>query len=131
MIIKKGKNMFIVRCDVYPVDIMFYFEKEKSVVIKKLSDYLDSEDLEYLESASFESRGKAVLFKEPKVLIWMPEKPNCMITLSTVAHEIFHATCMILERIGIKYGDDSDEAYAYLLQFITREAYSQLGIRFK
>src|SRR6478609_4922404 len=37
------------------------------------------------------------------------------INSDTIAHECFHATCAILERKGVVFCKESEEAYAYLL----------------
>lgn len=36
----------------------------------------------------------------------------------TIAHECFHATCRILKQKGMVYSEDSEEAYAYLLDYL-------------
>jgi hypothetical protein len=40
------------------------------------------------------------------------------ISYGTIAHECFHATHAILKRKGIIYSDETEEAYAYLLDFL-------------
>lgn len=43
-----------------------------------------------------------------------------------VAHEIFHCAAGILDYIGIPLGSKSEEAYAYLIGYITRQFYENL-----
>ena len=43
----------------------------------------------------------------------------------TLNHEIFHCTILILKRIGVSLSDDSEEAYAYLYEYITKMIYSK------
>ena len=38
-----------------------------------------------------------------------------------IAHECFHAVCFIFNKIGIPLSKESDEAYAYLLQFLVNQ----------
>lgn len=38
-----------------------------------------------------------------------------------LAHEIFHAVELLMERIGMTLTEASDEAYAYLIQWLTDE----------
>jgi hypothetical protein len=45
---------------------------------------------------------------------------------NTLAHEVMHAVFAILERAGIKYSKDSEEAYCHLNGFITGEIYKRL-----
>ena len=51
------------------------------------------------------------------VVIWLrPQAPT-----STVAHEAFHATYLILKGAGCTLADASEEAYAYHLAWVIRE----------
>jgi hypothetical protein len=40
-------------------------------------------------------------------------------------------TCFILERVDIVYCENSCEAYAYFIQYLTEEIYNKLDIKFK
>ncbi len=41
--------------------------------------------------------------------------------IGAVAHEAFHAACMIMEKIGVSFTGYHDEAYAYLIQLLTKK----------
>lgn len=43
-----------------------------------------------------------------------------------IAHELFHAVSFVMSTIGMPLGEDSEEAYAYLLGYVTQEFYKQL-----
>jgi hypothetical protein len=45
------------------------------------------------------------------------EKPN----MEIIAHEAFHAAHWILQKQGLWLTDSSEEAYAYLIQFIVKK----------
>ena len=49
------------------------------------------------------------------ILMWF-NKPY---TYRTIIHECFHATTFLLGRKGLKLSDDSDEAYAYMLDYLS------------
>jgi hypothetical protein len=59
-------------------------------------------------------------------LFWVCSKKNAWfiafnkgkINPGTIAHECFHATCRILKQKGILYTEDTEEAYAYLLDYL-------------
>lgn len=62
------------------------------------------------------------------------EKKDCVIivintlkddndNINTFAHESLHATMDILSTCGVKYSEDSCEAYAYLMGYITECVY--------
>jgi hypothetical protein len=74
--------------------------------------------------------GKSVMFPTGQTLLWLNEKPNSVNGLATLNHEIFHCACFILERVGIIYSETSDEAYAYLIEYLTKQIYAELNITF-
>ena len=45
--------------------------------------------------------------------------------ISTIAHEAFHVSCFIMNRVGINPDVNNDEAQAYLLSWITEQVYKQ------
>jgi hypothetical protein len=45
------------------------------------------------------------------------------ITPGVIAHEVFHATYFILRDRGMKVADKSDEAYSYLIEWMTDKIY--------
>jgi hypothetical protein len=49
-------------------------------------------------------------------VIWLPYK----VPMSIIAHECLHAVHYILMKKGLWLTDSSEEAYAYLLQFIMK-----------
>lgn len=53
----------------------------------------------------------------PDALIWCPKEPE----FNTAIHEIFHATCHILYQCEISENQETEEVYAYLLEYLTNE----------
>lgn len=41
--------------------------------------------------------------------------------INIIAHESFHVTCSIMNHVDITLSDDSEEAFAYLIGFITEQ----------
>lgn len=122
--------MIVVDCVIYPVHVLVSFDKDEKQLIKKASKHLPKESIEEMKEMSFHS-GKAILFPHNKMVLWQRGKPKSIEDLAVLNHEIFHITCFILERVGLPLSKKSDEAYAYLLQYLTKEIYKTLGIRFK
>lgn len=52
--------------------------------------------------------------------------PKSVTDYGTLAHEIFHAVTFILTRIGMSLTNESDEAYAYLIGYLTKEIYKHI-----
>ncbi len=54
---------------------------------------------------------------DPIGVIWVRDKKD----ICSIAHECFHAACWILADRGISLTDESEEAYAYLQQFLLKK----------
>jgi len=123
-------NMFIIDCQVYPFQIFVYFGQDRKQLYKTLQKILPKSSLKTLKTFEFNS-GKSVMFPTGQTLLWLNKKPNSINGLAKLNHEIFHCACFILERVGIVYSESSDEAYAYLIQYLTKQIYNKLDITFK
>lgn len=123
------KMIFIVDCKIYPFEIMVYFGEEKEPLIKKLKKFLPDKLFEDIKTMDIKN-GRSIIFDSGQTLLWLKEKPTSIDGLALLNHEIFHCTCFILERVGIKYSHKSDEAFAYLIQYLTEEIYCKLNITF-
>jgi len=121
--------MFIIDCQVYPFQILVYFGQDKKPLFKELSKRLPKSAIDTLKTFEFKV-GKSVMFTTGQTLLWLNEKPNSVSGLATLNHEIFHCVCFILERVGIVYSESSDEAYAYLIEYLTKQIYNELNITF-
>ena len=118
--------MFIVDCGVYPFDILVYFGSDKKKLFKELSKYLPIKELKKLTF----NDGKTIMFSSGQTVLWLKEKPTSIKGIAQLNHEIFHCACFVLERVGIKYCKKTDEAYAYLLEYLTKQIYSKIDITF-
>lgn len=52
-------------------------------------------------------------------VLWVQSLVNNPDDIGTLAHEAFHVTYDILKRVGIPLSNDSEEAYSYLIGYIT------------
>ena len=50
-------------------------------------------------------------------VIWIPMKAS----YDVVAHEVFHCSYWILQQIGMRLTNASEESYAYLIQYILKQ----------
>lgn len=46
--------------------------------------------------------------------------------IATIIHEISHATSFIFDRIGMEHNRHTDEAYSYLIAYITQKFYENI-----
>lgn len=124
---------FIIALHIYPFDIMFSINESDLSVCNAVKDRLVDSDYKVFEEDD-------ILFHMPtncdgrtvhnieggQTIVRLRSKPNDPHGYSVVAHEIFHAVDFIMRRIGITLGSDSDEAYAYLIGYVTREFFKAI-----
>lgn len=118
---KKVKPInFIINGGIYPFDIMVSVDESDEVLFKRLRNS-GVEDTEWEGvKMSVTATARTVMFPGNQTLIRLksPLSPG------VVAHEAFHATAFIFSRIGMKLEiESSDEAYAYMLNYIVDEIY--------
>lgn len=73
-------------------------------------------------------RGRFFFLDSGLAVIWIRRGQSPEVTASTLIHEITHASFGILDKVGISPCRESEEAYAYLIEYLAFEASSKLGI---
>lgn len=122
---KKRMN-FIIPLVIYPFDIMVSFGETD----KQLKKALKKAGSEWDDSMSLAPNGRGRFCMNPRnqSVLRMPVIPVTVEQYGTLQHEIFHGVTFIFSRIGIKLVIlKSDEAYAYLIGYITEQIYTQIN----
>lgn len=117
---------FIIPLVVYPFDVIVSISESDEALFKKLKKRgIDVADTN-LSVYSNTTRGRTIIFSGNQSLIRMYELRDTPEWYGNLAHEVFHAVEFILERVGMKLTMKSDEAYAYLVGYITTEIFKRL-----
>lgn len=120
-------NNFIIPLVVYPFDVMVSIGQTDEELFKQLNKYeITAEDL---ENARYSDRGlgRYCLFECGASLIRVKHRPKTPNEYGTLHHEIFHVISAVMWKIGMQLKISiSDEAYAYLLDYLTTEIYKKL-----
>ena len=124
---KKGKPLnFIIPGTIYPFDIIVSIAESDEVLFPRLErrgiDITDSGIGVYSDT----QRGRTIMFNGNQTLIRMYEHRNTPEWHGNLDHEIFHAVDFLMDRIGMKLTNDSDEAYSYMIGYVTKEIYKRL-----
>jgi len=123
---KKKSLNFIIPLVVYPFDVMISFGEtdQKLIATLKRNGIVDEEELKLVLMSGM---GRYCMFNNNSSLIRLWTYPEYAADYGTLAHEVFHATTYILDKIGMDFTlKISDEAYAYLIGYITTEIYKKL-----
>lgn len=124
---KKSQN-FIIPLVIYPFDVMVSIEETDEELSKKLQKYItDPKGIGELMNLSPTTQGRCMMLECNQTVIRLKRQLYAHQTYATAAHEIFHATSFILNRVGMKMElGVSCEAYAYLIGYLTKEIFKRL-----
>lgn len=60
-------------------------------------------------------------------LLWLPRKPRSAADIGVLAHELIHAiTVMLVDWVGLKLSDDTDEVFAHAMGYAVTEILTKL-----
>lgn len=127
---KQSNINFIIKMDIYPFDIMISIAQTDSQLGRLLDKYhLSVEDILLCKYTNDNCQGRAATFATNNASIirlrHLPETPE---DHGTLAHEVFHVASFIMQMVGVKLEIMvSDEAYAYLIGFITKSIYKEIN----
>lgn len=99
---------------------------DKELLCKKLHDLITEPELK--EIKEIKSLCFSFLFESKAVLLYMSESPSCIDDLAKLQHEILHCVSFVLNSVGIKFNAETEEAYAYFMQYVTNIIYDKIGI---
>lgn len=118
--------MAVIRVDLYNRDVVVHIGKIKPLR-KYLGKFLSKNEIEEVcEILGNCSLGKTIEIENSGIIVYLPDYADSAKDRAILAHELFHATYMILQKAGISCTDTSDEAYAYLLQFLIEKSFTLL-----
>lgn len=129
-----GKS-FIIKVDLYNHDILFSFGQDKAQLKKVLSRYFKGNKLKELIkdlNISESQGGKCALLETGQIIVRMPTKPSITdedfpMKMANLQHEIFHAVSFLMQHIGTRLSQSTEEPYAYAIGYVTQKVYERLG----
>lgn len=100
---------------------MFHFG-DTELLYKTIEKFFDKEKVrevkEALEEDIENTNGRTVDLGLGQ-LVYLKELPKDEKGYAILAHEIFHVVFMMTKKMGIEYSSEGEEAYAYLIQYLT------------
>lgn len=118
----------VIRVDIYNRDVVVHCGRLKPLrkyLLKILPQNVVDEICESLKDCNL---GMTVQIADGGILVYMPHKPVNAKGLGVLVHELFHAAYFIMRKAGIDCNDSTDEAYAYLIEFLAEKAFSSLSV---
>ena len=121
---KTDNSAFIVPCDIYKTEILFVIESDSKAARDIISKVLD--DTTIIEEDFIGNDGMTFTPQSGYIVVWLERKPQTLIQTAILTHELLHVTISILNRVGVSVSDSSEEAYTYLIQYLTEEFYKHI-----
>jgi len=112
-------KIFKIEWTIYPFDTIVSIWGTNKEAIKNMIDFWVSEETAS-NVCNEEAQWRAVMYKNWVTIIRLKHEPKCAVSLAYMAHEIFHTTFFLMDRIWIDLTPESDEAFAYYIWYLTR-----------
>lgn len=121
---------FVIDIPIYNRDLLVVFG-DKEFLAKQLSEAYNiplSDAYSIIEDINWYSNGRYYFnIEKGKRFLWMPKTPTEPQEYATLAHEVFHAAFGLMNEIGASPSEDSEETYAYLIGYLTKEIYASFN----
>lgn len=119
---------FTISIPIYLIDVIVSFGETDAEV----KEYLTSIGLTKKEvkpsMLKDKSDGIALMYSNNNLLLRLKKLPETYYYLGVLHHEIFHVVTLVMNKLSMKFElYKSDEAYAYLLEYITVEIYKEIN----
>ena len=121
----------IIPIGLYPFDLMVSFNETDKQIKERLKELKitpeNATETTVFDMDKYKSKiGRMVMFVGKQTVIrlnFIPHLTNPF-EMGLLQHEIFHATGFFLSEIHTPLVDETHEAYAYLIQYLTEKIYS-------
>lgn len=122
-VIKKTLEMQRISIPIYRETLNIFFGPTEDAIAAAIADKVPDEAA---ECALRRKRGVNGMFRyienEGYYVIWLPEVPKTIGQFGVLIHELEHFLYCFMDVRGIPHTNDSDEAYAYLFEFLYCES---------
>lgn len=120
---KKEKiNYFIIEIELYSTDLLVVIGDIDGAIKWLENKNVSDDDIEFVKSScDTGSQGTTGLLSNNALFIRLLQSPTTTEYKAILAHEVFHAASMLLRSRGMSLVKESEEAYAYLIEFIHRK----------
>ena len=121
----KKARFLKIRGETFPYDVMVCLGTSREDILayfkKHFINGLSAKDLEELQMTG---HGRTLRLENNAFILWTKSFPRTPAEFGYLAHEIFHTADLILRFAGVSLSDDSDEVWAYQIDWLTHRIYS-------
>lgn len=117
----RKSGFLLIKGATFPYDVLVCLGVTRDEILayvkRRFIKGLSPSDLEQLEMVG---HGRTIYLENRATILWLKELPKNAEQHGWLAHEIFHTADLILRRLGATLSDDSDEVWAYQIDWLTR-----------
>ena len=117
-------KLYYISCPIYNATILL-FTGPREIVHK----WFERHDItiainpdSYMEAGQFNPENAT----DKKFYLWVGDFKQNAEDVACAIHEFFHVVSLILLEVGIKHNNETEEAYAYLLSWLSAEVFKRL-----
>ncbi len=116
----------VIQIPIYKTAVLIYWGNRKGLykAVKRNSDKATAREV--IEEVAPDTEGVTVTTSGRTVTIYLVSPPQDAQSVALLIHELSHATNFILREAGIPHTEDTEEAYTYLLEYLTRETLNRI-----
>lgn len=113
-------NQFVIEGGQFDLDVKVIITRDTAYALKYVKDNLDTT----AKSEDFNSRATTFTSIDGKSpIIWMPNTSD----ISIINHELLHATIDIMNWANVPLSENTEEVYAYELQYLSKRFYDHIN----
>lgn len=118
-------KFFRIEGTVFDLDVYVIVTKDTAKAYKTAISIVGEENVSHRD---FVSRGLTLgnVDEGTPVILWIPKVPSNTEEYAILSHEIFHTISMVLRWAGVSLSEDTDEVYAYMVQYYTLSIFNEM-----
>jgi hypothetical protein len=124
--------MIEIKCDVYPIKLFVYLGIELEELVKELMVKCPDIEEEVFRrdlGSRGDADGLSVGLGSARYCIWLESYPVDAKLMGILIHELYHTVNDMMRDMDIVFCSKSEEAYAYLLGFLSERIFSEIGFK--
>lgn len=120
---------FTVDCGIYPFRLYLFFS-EVDFLLDIMKEKITQKPFKKLKKLFKDPthNGRFILLEDNRMIIHLHDIPKDIEDLSILNHEILHAIICTHRLVDMNLCHDTEESYTYLMEYLQKQIYSNLGL---
>lgn len=125
----KKTGFLLVKGQTFPYDVLVCLGATREQILeyfnKRFEDVISETEKNQLIMSGY---GRTLHLENRAFILWTKDFPKTPEQFGYLAHEIFHVADLMLRSAGLSLSDDSDEAWAYQIDWLTKRIYTEFKL---